>query len=57
MIVEPTRHYREQKPILDRFVADPHSPNADAHEDHTDRVMRASRNKGFPVAPCGRVWP
>lgn len=57
MIIEPTRHYREQKPLLDRFVSDPHSPNAEAHDNHVDDVMRGSRRRGFPVAPAPRKWP
>lgn len=57
MILEPTRHYRELRPLQERYVTDPHAPNAEAHADHVDDVLHASKGKGFPVAPCPRFWP
>ena len=57
MIIEQPRQYRDLKTVLDRFVADPHLPHLEAHADHVDDVLHASKRKGFPVAPCPRKWP
>lgn len=54
---EPRRSYHTYSPLADRFAIDPHAPDADHHQDHIDRVIRASRGRGFPVAPAPRQWP
>lgn len=56
-LVEPSRFYRELKPMRDVHLVDKYAPDADHHALHLDAVDRSSAGWGFPVAPCAREWP